>query len=67
MRNFSSGSCAQSPNSKLEVRTFTDLGLKESKDLVEKAPVVVKKGVTKEEANLIVEKLKELGSTIVLE
>ncbi|KAK9284183.1 hypothetical protein L1049_023351 [Liquidambar formosana] len=50
-----------------EVRTFTDLGLKEAKDLVEKAPVVLKKGVTKEEANPIIEKLKELGATVVLE
>uniref|UniRef100_A0A5B7B0V6 Large ribosomal subunit protein bL12c n=1 Tax=Davidia involucrata TaxID=16924 RepID=A0A5B7B0V6_DAVIN len=50
-----------------EVRAFTDLGLKEAKDLVEKAPVVVKKGVTKEEANSILEKLKELGATVVLE
>ncbi|XP_042519656.1 50S ribosomal protein L7/L12-like [Macadamia integrifolia] len=50
-----------------EVRTFTDLGLKEAKDLVEKAPIVLKKGVTKEEANPIVEKLKELGATVVLE
>ncbi|GAV83521.1 Ribosomal_L12 domain-containing protein, partial [Cephalotus follicularis] len=50
-----------------EVRTFTDLGLKEAKDLVEKVPVVVKKGVTKEEANAILDKLKELGATVVLE
>lgn len=50
-----------------EVRTFTDLGLKEAKDLVEKVPVVLKKGVTKEEANPILEKLKELGATVVLE
>ncbi|XP_021908059.1 uncharacterized protein LOC110822290 [Carica papaya] len=50
-----------------EVRTFTDLGLKEAKDLVEKVPVVVKKGVTKEEADQIVSKLKELGATVVLE
>ncbi|XP_068668946.1 uncharacterized protein [Aristolochia californica] len=50
-----------------EVRTFTDLGLKEAKDLVEKAPIVLKKGVTKEEANPILEKLKELGATVVLE
>ncbi|CAL8174691.1 unnamed protein product [Prunus armeniaca] len=47
-----------------EVRTFTDLGLKEAKELVEKAPVVVKKGVTKEEAGPIVDKLKELGATV---
>ncbi|XP_058114244.1 uncharacterized protein LOC131257373 [Magnolia sinica] len=50
-----------------EVRTFTDLGLKEAKDLVEKAPVVLKKGVAKEEVGPIVEKLKEIGATIFSE
>ncbi|KAJ9177378.1 hypothetical protein P3X46_012603 [Hevea brasiliensis] len=50
-----------------EVRTFTDLGLKEAKDLVEKVPVILKKGITKEEGNPILEKLKELGATVVLE
>ncbi|XP_062101798.1 uncharacterized protein LOC133807571 [Humulus lupulus] len=50
-----------------EVRTFTDLGLKEAKELVEKVPVVLKKGLTKEEAGPIMEKLKELGATVVLE
>ncbi|XP_022775107.1 uncharacterized protein LOC111317052 [Durio zibethinus] len=50
-----------------EVRAFTDLGLKEAKDLVEKVPVVVKKGVTKEQADGIVKKLQELGATVVLE
>lgn len=50
-----------------EVRTFTDLGLKEAKDLVEKVPTVLKKGVTKEEADPIIEKLKALGATVVLE
>ncbi|XP_023003157.1 uncharacterized protein LOC111496860 [Cucurbita maxima] len=50
-----------------EVRTFTDLGLKEAKDLVEKVPVVLKRGVTKDQGNPIVEKLKELGATAVLE
>lgn len=50
-----------------EIRAFTDLGLKEAKDLVEKAPAVVKKGVTKEEAEMIVAKLKEVGATVVLE
>ncbi|KZV57021.1 hypothetical protein F511_08179 [Dorcoceras hygrometricum] len=59
------------PASKLkvikEIRGFTDLGLKEAKDLVEKSPVVVKKGVSKEEAEKILEKLKEVGATVVLE
>ncbi|CAJ1965072.1 unnamed protein product, partial [Sphenostylis stenocarpa] len=50
-----------------EVRSFTDLGLKEAKDLVEKVPCVLKKGLTKEEANPIMEKLKELGAAVVLE
>ncbi|CAN4083034.1 unnamed protein product [Withania somnifera] len=50
-----------------EIRSFTDLGLKEAKELVEKAPAVVKKGVTKEEANAIIEKLKAIGATAVLE
>ncbi|XP_057784445.1 uncharacterized protein LOC131001843 [Salvia miltiorrhiza] len=50
-----------------EIRSFTDLGLKEAKDLVEKTPAVVKKGVTKEEADKIVAKLKEIGATVVLE
>ncbi|KAM1174480.1 uncharacterized protein LOC126590608 [Malus sylvestris] len=47
-----------------EVRTFTDLGLKEAKDLVEKAPTLLKKGVTKEEAELIVAKMKEVGAKV---
>ncbi|KHN27035.1 50S ribosomal protein L7/L12 [Glycine soja] len=37
-----------------EVRMFTSLGLKEAKDLVEKVPAVLKKGVTKEEAESII-------------
>ncbi|CAL9773964.1 unnamed protein product [Musa acuminata subsp. burmannicoides] len=50
-----------------EVRTFTDLGLKEAKELVEKAPAVLKKGVPKEDAEKIVEKMKEIGAKVVLE
>ncbi|KAL8117720.1 uncharacterized protein LOC141723288 [Apium graveolens] len=50
-----------------EVRGFTDLGLKDAKELVEKAPVLVKKGLTKDEAEAISEKLKALGATVVLE
>ncbi|GMH14887.1 hypothetical protein Nepgr_016728 [Nepenthes gracilis] len=44
-----------------EVRSCTDLGLKEAKDLVEKAPTLLKKGVPKVEAEKIIEKMKELG------
>jgi len=50
-----------------EVRTFTDLGLKEAKDLVEKAPTLLKKGVTKEEGDKIIEKLKDVGAKVVME
>ncbi|KAG9459476.1 hypothetical protein H6P81_003984 [Aristolochia fimbriata] len=50
-----------------EVRTFTDLGLKEAKDLVEKAPTILKKGVLKEEAEKIIAKLKEVGAKVVME
>ncbi|CAB4280790.1 unnamed protein product [Prunus armeniaca] len=50
-----------------EVRTFTSLGLKEAKDLVEKVPCVLKQGVTKEEANDIIEKIKAAGGVAVME
>ncbi|KDP31095.1 hypothetical protein JCGZ_11471 [Jatropha curcas] len=50
-----------------EVRTFTSLGLKEAKDLVEKVPVLLKQGVTKEEANEIIEKIKAAGGVAVME
>lgn len=50
-----------------EVRTFTALGLKEAKELVEKAPVVLKSGVAKEEAEQIIEKLKAVGATALME
>ncbi|KAJ7954636.1 50S ribosomal protein L7/L12 [Quillaja saponaria] len=50
-----------------EVRSFTDLGLKEAKDLVEKTPVIIKKGVSKEEAEQIIEKMKALSAKVVME
>ncbi|XP_057988505.1 uncharacterized protein LOC110657100 isoform X2 [Hevea brasiliensis] len=50
-----------------EVRGFTNLGLKEAKDLVEKVPVLLKQGVTKEEANGIIEKIKAAGGVAVME
>ncbi|KAL8211472.1 hypothetical protein R6Q57_005909 [Mikania cordata] len=50
-----------------EVRAFTNLGLKEAKDLVEKVPVLVKHGVTKEEANEIINKIKAAGGVAVME
>lgn len=50
-----------------EVRAFTDLGLKEAKDLVEKAPTLLKKGVTKEEAETIIAKMKGVGAKVSME
>lgn len=50
-----------------EVRMFTSLGLKEAKDLVEKVPAVLKKGVTKEEVESIIAKMKEVGAKVSME
>ncbi|KAL3511108.1 hypothetical protein ACH5RR_030509 [Cinchona calisaya] len=50
-----------------EVRAFTNLGLKEAKDLVEKVPVLLKQGITKEEANDIIEKIKAAGGVAVIQ
>ena len=44
------------------VREVTSLGLKEAKDLVESAPVPVKEGVPKEEAEEVKKKLEEAGA-----
>ncbi|NMB95817.1 MAG: 50S ribosomal protein L7/L12 [Clostridiaceae bacterium] len=46
------------------VREVTGLGLKEAKDLVDKAPSTVKENVSKEEATSIEAKFKEVGATI---
>ena len=43
------------------VREVTSLGLKEAKDLVESAPVAVKEGVSKEEADEVRSKIEEAG------
>lgn len=45
-----------------EVRAILGLGLKEAKEMVEGAPVWLKKEVAKEEAEKLVEKLKENGA-----
>eukprot|EP00245_Coleochaete_scutata_P008717 TRINITY_DN2718_c0_g1_i1.p1 TRINITY_DN2718_c0_g1~~TRINITY_DN2718_c0_g1_i1.p1 ORF type:complete len:209 (+),score=49.69 TRINITY_DN2718_c0_g1_i1:493-1119(+) len=50
-----------------EVRAVTGLGLKEAKELVEKVPTVLKVGISKDEANGILEKLKVVGGNCVLE
>ncbi|MEK6730995.1 MAG: 50S ribosomal protein L7/L12 [Pseudomonadota bacterium] len=45
------------------IRTITGLGLKEAKDLVEKAPTKVKEGVAKAEAEKIKKQLEEAGAS----
>ena len=49
-----------------EIRTFTALGLKEAKDLVEGAPKEVKSGVNKKEAEEIKKKLEAAGAKVEL-
>ena len=46
------------------VRSVTSLGLKEAKELVEGAPVAIKEGVGKEEADELQKSLKEAGATV---
>ena len=48
------------------VRTVTELGLKEAKDLVDGAPKVVKEGIKKEEAEKIKKTLEEAGAKVTL-
>ena len=49
-----------------EVRTITGLGLKEAKDLVEGAPIEVKKGVSKKDAEEAKKKLEAAGAKVEL-
>ncbi|KAI8471602.1 MAG: mitochondrial ribosomal protein L7/L12 [Monoraphidium minutum] len=50
-----------------EIRAITNLGLKEAKELVEKAPVVVKSGLSKADAEAMQKQLETVGGTIKLE
>ena len=47
-----------------EVRAITTLGLKEAKDLVERAPSPIKEGIEKDEADKIKERLEAAGATV---
>jgi large subunit ribosomal protein L7/L12 len=49
------------------IREITGLGLKESKDMAEGAPQVVKEGAKKEEAEAAKKKLEEAGATVELQ
>ena len=46
------------------VRAITSLGLKEAKDLVESAPVPIKEGVPKDEADELKKQLEEAGGSV---
>ncbi len=48
------------------VRAVTGLGLKDAKDMVEGAPVTVKEGVSKKEADEAKKQLEEAGATVEL-
>ena len=50
-----------------EVRGLTSLGLKEAKEMVESAPVVIKQAMSKDDAEALVATLKELGGELELE
>ena len=47
-----------------EIRGITDLGLAEAKAMVEKVPVAVKEGVSKEDAEALKAQLEAVGATV---
>lgn len=50
-----------------EIRAITNLGLKEAKELVEKAPVVIKQAVSKADAEALKKQLEAVGGKVVME
>jgi len=46
------------------IRGITGLGLKEAKDMVEGAPVAVKEGISKEDAEALAKELTEAGAEV---
>ncbi len=48
------------------VRAHTGLGLKEAKELVDKAPNTVKEGITKDEAEKLKKEFEDAGATVEL-
>ena len=50
-----------------EIKAMLGLSLVDSKKFVESAPKTMKEGVPKEEAEKIVETLKALGATVIME
>lgn len=50
-----------------EVRSITGLGLKEAKEKVESAPVVIQEGVSKEDAEKTKEQLEAIGAVVEIQ
>jgi large subunit ribosomal protein L7/L12 len=48
------------------VKELTGLGLKEAKEIVDKAPTAIKEGVTKDEADSLKTQLEEAGAEVEL-
>lgn len=48
------------------IREITQLGLKEAKDMADGAPVNIKEGVAKEEAEAMKKKIEEAGGSVTL-
>jgi large subunit ribosomal protein L7/L12 len=48
------------------VRTITGFGLKESKDIVDNVPKLLKEGVSKEESEKIKKELEEAGGKVLI-
>jgi large subunit ribosomal protein L7/L12 len=46
------------------IRSITNLGLKEAKDMAEKSPSTIKEGVSKEEAQKVKQQLEAAGATV---
>ncbi len=46
------------------IRSYLNLGLKESKDLVESCPILIKEKVSKKELDVISKSLKDIGAQI---
>jgi large subunit ribosomal protein L7/L12 len=63
---LSSFDAAKKINLIKEVRTLFGLGLKEAKEMVEKSPVILKKGVKREETEAIIKKISDAGGQVTL-
>ena len=48
------------------VRAITGLGLKESKDIVDNVPKLLKEGLTKEDSGAILKEIEALGGKVII-